>query len=92
MRIFKTNKGGVNIGSVVSIVIGVVILFAIFGGLYSTFTTSVDDLNDTLGAQGTSTTSARTIINLMKWIFPLGIGVGILYLILRKTALGGGWG
>lgn len=81
-----------NTGAIISLVIGVVILFAVFGGLYSTFTTSVDEMNDTLGAQGSSTTVARTLLNMLKWVLPLGIIVAILYMILKKSGLGGGWG
>lgn len=81
-----------NVGGVISIIIGVVVLFAVLGGMYSTFTTSVDDLNDTLAAEGTSATAARTIINMMKWLLPLGIGIGVIYVILKKTGIGGGWG
>ena len=91
MKIFESKKG-IGVSSIVMIVIGVVVMFAVMGGLYSTFTTSVDDLNDTLAAQGTSTTSARTLSNMLKWIFPLGLAVAVLYLILKKTGISGGWG
>lgn len=84
-----------SVSGIIGIVVGVVVLLAVFSGLYSTYTTSVDDANDTIAASGGASASvARTILNMTKWLFPLGIGIGILYLILRKTGVmgGGGWG